>query len=312
MLGRRRAGKTVFLARLYEALWKGCTLVDGRLLLEGETAEGGGRVTMSCRATSGGSHAHFMKVIDELRAGRWPAATVGNSYAELVVAYGGRERILTALDYPGEVFRKAFMSDSVEADAQELLSAIDRAAAVILLVDPSVVADGGDAAHEDTFGLAQAAARIRASNDGAGVPIAVVLTKADVNKALLREAGGVRAFAHRHFAQILRCAERSSVFASAAVRTTPNTLGRSVPRADKPPENVVEPLRYCLELMDASAASAHAAEMSRVTVERRVVAEETARSGSWQLAKAWLVFAMAVTALLGVVGFATWLLTRAP
>ncbi|MFN5496981.1 MAG: hypothetical protein ACK5C3_10470 [bacterium] len=98
VIGRRRAGKTIYLARLYEALWQGCRLVDGRMLGADESPNGRRVVEMSCRATSGAAHTQFMKVIEELRAGRWPAATVGTSYAELIVTYGGRERVLTALD----------------------------------------------------------------------------------------------------------------------------------------------------------------------------------------------------------------------
>ncbi|MFM7259064.1 MAG: TRAFAC clade GTPase domain-containing protein, partial [bacterium] len=248
MIGRRRAGKTIFLARLYEMLWQGCVLVDGCLPAKSERRSGV-ETRMSCRATSGAAHSQFMRIVDELRAGRWPAATIGNSYAELRVDYGGREYLLTALDYPGEVFRKAFMGDSGDPDALELLEAIDRAAAAILLIDPSVVAAGGEEAHEDTFGLTQAAARIRAGSGGADVPIAIVLTKCDVNGAFLREAGGVRDFAAKHFSQLFRSVERTSVFACAAVRSVQNSLGKLVPRVDRVPDNVVEPLRYCFDSM---------------------------------------------------------------
>jgi hypothetical protein len=306
VIGRRRAGKTIYLARLYEALWQGCKLVDGKAAVAGESTEGRRVVEVSCRATSGAAHTQFMKVIQELRAGRWPAATIGNSYAELIVTYGGRERVLTALDYPGEVFRKAFMNDSDDPDAVELLAAIDRAAAAIFLIDPAVVAAGGEESYEDTFGLTQAASRIRSGRDGTDVPIAVVFTKADVNRALLREAGGVREFAFKHFGQMFRSVERTSVFPTAAVRVAENGLGRSVPRADKPAENVVEPLRYCFEMMDSGDAKARIREAQQLQAEAEAVALDNEVGEKRRTTNAWVIFIIAVIALFAVVGLATW------
>ena len=306
VIGRRRAGKTIYLARLYEALWQGCKLVDGKVLVPGEPTEGRSVVEISCRATSGAAHTQFMKVVEELRGGRWPAATVGNSYAELVVTYGGRERVLTALDYPGEVFRKAFMNDSEDPDAVELLAAIDRAAAAIFLIDPAVVASGGEDSFEDTFGLTQAAARIRSGADGADVPIAVVFTKSDTNRAFLREAGGVREFASKHFGQMFRSLERTAVFATAAVRVADNGLGRSMPRAERPAENVVEPLRYCFEMMDASADQARVRESKRLRRQADAIAAMKEDSEKQRTTNSWVIFTIAVIVLFAVVGIVTW------
>lgn len=296
VLGRRRAGKTIFLARLYETLWQGCVLVDGCLPARDEK-RAGVRTQMSCRATSGASHTQFMRIADELRAGRWPAATIGNSYAELRVDYGGREYLLTALDYPGEVFRKAFMGDSTDPDALELIDAIDRAAAAILLIDPSVVAAGGEESHEDTFGLTQAAVRIRSGAGGSEVPIAIVFTKCDMNRAFLREAGGVREFAVKHFGQLFRSVESTSVFACAAVRSTQNSLGKPVPRVDRVPDNVVEPLRYCFDSMASASDRVRVAEVQRVHREMARQTAEAEVAEQRRATTAWLFFAVAIAAL---------------
>ena len=311
VLGRRRAGKTIYPARLYEALWQGCKLVDGHLLPAGEKPNGRAFVEMSCRSTTGTAHQQFMRTVDELGRGKWPAATSGNSYAEIVVTHAGRDHVLTALDYPGEVFRKAFMADSSDSDAMELRAAVDRAAAAILLIDPSVVAAGGEEAQEDVFGLTAAALRIRESQGGDLVPIAIVFTKCDSNAAFLREAGGVRAFAAKHFGPLLREIDRTSVFACAAVRLSTNSLGKSVPRTDRLPENVVEPVRYCLSFLErgvdlqrAKAARAERANAVRAAQEAEVV--ERKRS-----ATAWVVFAVAMTMLIVAVGVtAYWLAMR--
>lgn len=283
VIGRRRAGKTIFLARLYEALWKGARIVDGRLVRsKEEAAQGGTRI--SCRATSGEAHARLMRIVEELQSGKWPAATLGSSYAELVVNHDGREHVVTAIDYPGEVFRKAFMLDSADPDAVELRDAVDRAAAAILVADPAVVATGGEESHEDSFGLMQAALRIRGGPDGALVPIAIVFTKCDVNGAFLREVGGTRAFARQHFAQLFEGVERTSVFPCAAVRSATSPLGRAVPDASRPPENVVDPLDAVVERLD----------------EARVAAEREQRRST----VAWVVFAVAVAMLLAAVAAA--------
>jgi hypothetical protein len=247
-----------------------------------------------------------MRVVEELKAGRWPAATVGNTYAELVVDHNGKQHTLTALDYPGEVFRKAFMNDSDDPDAVELVAAVDRALAVIFLIDPAVVSAGGEEAQEDAFGLTQAAARIRSQPGGANVPIAVVFTKCDVNAAFIKEAGGSRKFAQKHFGQMFRSVERASVFPCAAVRVTQNALGKVVPRADRPPENVVEPLRYCFEMIEEGGdrERIRSAQAAREEAEFMAVrAEENERKKS---AVAWMVFAVAVTLLLVAVAVVTY------
>ena len=298
ILGRRRAGKTIFLARLYEALWQGCKVIDGRMLAAGESSGGRKVVVMSCRTTSGPAHVQFMKIAEELRKGKWPAATSGNTYSEIVVSNGGREHVVTALDYPGEVFRKAFMLESDDPDAVELRMTVDRAAAAILLIDPSVAAGGGDEAQEDVFGLTHAALRIRKSVGGELVPIAIVFTKCDVNAAFLKEAGGVRKFASKHFGQLFREIERTSVFACAAVRVEQNSLGKQVPRAEKPPENIVEPLRYCLDFIErgTDVRRTQVARDQRTEAMRTAQVAETAERK--KSAVVWVVFAVAVTMLL--------------
>lgn len=296
VIGRRRAGKTIYLARLYEALWQGCVLIDGCLTVKRD-GRGGKETKMSCRATSGGAHSAFMRIAEELRAGRWPAATIGNSYAELRVDYDGREYLLTALDYPGEVFRKAFMGDSTDPDALELLSAVDRAVAAVFLIDPAVVAAGGDESHEDTFGLTQAATRIREAPGGSDVPIAIVFTKCDVNGAFLREAGGVREFAVKHFGQLFKSVTKTSVFASAAVRTVQNSLGKMVPRVDRLPENVVEPLRYCFEGMASASDRARVAEVKRIREETVRNAAKAEMAEQRRSTVAWVVFGVAIAGL---------------
>jgi SAM-dependent methyltransferase len=124
---------------------------------------------------------------------------------------------------------------------------------------------------------------------------------------LLREAGGVREFAHRHFGQMFNSLERTSVFASAAVRVTENALGKPMPRAEKPGENIVEPLRYCFEMMQASAASNQAREAQRIRAEAAATVVRTEVEEQRESTKSWTVFIIAMVMLFGLVGVVTWL-----
>jgi hypothetical protein len=304
ILGRRRAGKTIFLARLYEALWNGCTLADGKTVPRSERREGATLSRLSCRALTGAADSTFMRIIADLKAGRWPAATVGSTYAELEVSHNGRTHVVTTLDYPGEVFRKAFMLDSDEPDAVELRASIDRAAAAILLIDPSVVTAGGEEAREDTFGMTQVAMRIRRSASGENVPIAVVFTKCDQNQAFLKESGGTLDFTKRHFGQLFKGVQRTRVYPCAAVRVQTNSMGKSVPVIKKSPINVVEPLLYCIQQIEVGQTIREQDDQRR-QVERefeeqlRVEEQEKVRA-----VKSWTLFwvAVALLATVAVVG----------
>jgi hypothetical protein len=299
VLGRRRAGKTIFLARLYEALWNGCTLVEGKIVRASERPPGASVSRLSCRALTGSADSTFMRIVNDLKAGRWPAATVGSTYAELEVSHNGRTHVVTTLDYPGEVFRKAFMLDSDEPDAVELRHAIDRAAAAILLIDPSVVTSGGEEAREDTFGMTQVAMQIRRSASGANVPIAIVFTKCDQNQAFLKESGGTGEFAKRHFGQLFKGVQRTRVYPCAAVRVQANSMGKMVPAIKKPPINVVEPLLYCIEQIEVGQAIRQQDE-HRQQIERdfqeQVEAEETEKD---RAVRSWTLFWIAVAVLFG-------------
>lgn len=310
VLGRRGAGKTIFLARLYEALWDGCTLVDGRMSLNGQAPAGGKVSRLSCRALTGAADSAFMRTVSELRAGRWPAATVGSTYAELEVTHNGRTHVVTTLDYPGEVFRKAFVLDSLDPDADELREGLDRAAAAILLIDPSAASGGVEESREDSFGMTQAVRRIRDSPGGAEVPVAIVFTKCDLNDHFLREAGGPADFAKARFKQLFKGVQRTRVFPSAAVRIRPTSQGKSLPIAKSSPINVVEPLLYCIEQIEVALANRELAarqETVRREYETRVRAEDVEKD---RAIKAWLLFGLAVILVTAVAVVGTVLYLR--
>ena len=136
-----------------------------------------------------------------------------------------------ALDYPGEVFRRAFVQGSDEEAAVELREHVDRAAGVVLLLDPDVAVAGAmNETVDDDYGMSEAIRRIREQSGGSDVPIAIVLTKCDVHAGLVKEAGGLRAFTERYYHNILRVAKgKSRRFAASAVRVRQDARGSQLP-----------------------------------------------------------------------------------
>lgn len=256
VLGRRKAGKTIFMARLYEQLWQS----------EGE---------MHMRTVSGNDHLYFMRNIKELREGSWPAATGGSTYAAIEVDYARRKHLMVLLDYAGEVFRRAFVEGIVDESSEELLDHVDRAAAVMLLIDPSVAVEGNvEDFADDDYGMAAAIRRIRDWPGGESVPVAIVLTKIDRFKRRLEDSGGLVPFVERYYRPLLRQIGKVRVFGASAVRQSVDGLGKARPAMTKRPVGLVEPLKYCLKRLTlvAEQSEQHVREME--AIRRRAAFEQ--------------------------------------
>jgi hypothetical protein len=235
VLGRRQSGKTIYLATVYARLWRA---------MKGTTA----------KALSGEVHKQLMGVHQMLREGQWPPSTLGTSQIDLELEHHGRKRLLVALDFAGELFGKAFLDEQSDwPGVKELVSHIDRAAAVILLVDPAVVA-GMDrrAAMEDDFGLVQAVQRIRNWPGGDTVPIVLVLTKMDQHQHLLDRHGGGPEFIRKHFPALVRLLKQIPIMQVSAVQVETGPDGHPRPRPDSTTINIDGPLQYCLREITAA------------------------------------------------------------
>ncbi len=293
ILGRRRAGKTIYLARLYEMCWNG--KFPG--------------LHMRAVAGPGNGHERFMETIASLKSGRWPAATASASSTEVVVEYEGHAHRMVALDYAGEVFRAAFVKASEQEDAKELRDHVDRAAGVIILLDPEVAVEGTiSESMDDDYGMSEAIRTIRESPGGAVIPIAMVLTKCDVHQALVKEAGGLRAFTDRYYFNLMRTARGTTRrFSAAAVRVRKDAMGRDAPSIQGEPINVVEPLKYCLdqmvsrsrveqELEARAMASRRLEELDRL--EEEAIRSQSVRTAIWAVAVVGAFLILLVTLFL--------------
>jgi len=237
ILGRRAAGKTVFLSQLYAKLWRS---------LHG--------MTMS--ALQGVAHREAMRVVTGLAEGTWPPATLENVEMAFEIEHEHRKRLLLAMDYSGEVFKRVFVEDESDSpEARELLNHLDNAAAVMLLIDPSTAYEHSrdiDTAVDDDFGMVQAVKRIRNWPWGQEVPIVVVFSKMDKNRPLIQKRGGSANYLMEHWPALARALQRAPIFTVSAVQTRPGPDGTLLPRPNSRPRHVEAPLKYCLRnLADA-------------------------------------------------------------
>jgi len=205
------------------------------------------------KASDGPTHKALTEQIDLLANKKWPAATLRSSHLTFELTYKKREKfMMVSLDYPGEVFRRAFMEDITQGAERELLNNIDQAAGVLALVDPGVMLTGSRLEQADQdFGLVQAIERIHSTPGGEWVPIAIVLTKCDRYKAEIMAGGGLGRFVKDRYPNLCRVARGShsvaTIFPCSAIRCKTTGLGQEVPDLAKPPWGLEQPLMHCVE-----------------------------------------------------------------
>jgi hypothetical protein len=292
LLGRRRSGKTVYLATLYSLLWKS---------LHG----------MNMKALSGQAHQMLMGIVDQLKHSQWPEATLGSRQLEFEITYHRRKYILIACDYSGEDFKRAFVSEEVDSpEVQALLRYVDRAAAVILLIDPAVAVEGKvDELVDDDFGMVQAVERIRNWYGGEEVPVVLVLTKADRNKKLIQGVGSGKEFVLRHYPALVRTLKSMAIFQVSAAQESKDDKGHTRPRSDSLPVNVENPLLWCVrEIHQRKKRQRGEAERKRreeAASRRQREQEEAERRFNRRFAAGVTVFFILVLCVLAVVYFLT-------
>lgn len=290
ILGRTQAGKTVYLSTLYYMLWRHPKEIRVRSL-------------------SGGTHKACIEAMETLRQGRWPSSTTGSKYLELEIDYRGYNRPLVSLDYPGEVFRKAFVDNAQTPDVEELLEHVDHAVAVIALIDPAVAASRSlTKAMDDDFGMLKAIERIRAWPGGERVPIALVLTKYDQRRGLVDSEGGPKEFVKNRFAALARLVPELAVFTCSIAHEVRNSSDQS--KLHVSPTGLVAPLQFVLDALnesDVAKADGDAARRRRASAEAAARAEIAGKRRAirfWTLGWIWFLLTMAL------VGFVAWRLTQ--
>lgn len=283
ILGRTQSGKTIFLSALYARLW---------------TEPG----DLSIKAIDGRTHKACIEVFQTLREGRWPSSTIGSRYFDFEVSHNGISRALVSLDYPGEVFRKAFVDNIQSPDVEELLDHIDRAAGVIALFDPAVVARSDmRVAMDDDFGMLKAIERIRSWPGGDEVPVAVVLTKYDTRASVIKAAGGPDAFVKQHYRALVEANRDVKVFVASAVQQKKGSSGAEIDR-DFKPAGLVAPLRHVVTRLEQIERHKHQIRERAVVadaMQRAVQSSQRARHRAVWLWTSGLVVGVIALAALG-------------
>lgn len=282
ILGRRRAGKTIFLSTLYAMLWK---------------SSGG----LTMKALSGATHKALIGVVNQLKHGQWPEATLGARQMEFELNDHHHKRLLVALDYSGEDFRRAFVDEDHQSnEVKKLLHYLDRAMAVILLMDASVaVKDDPDESVDDDFGMVQAVERLRNWPGGENVPVVLAMTKADRNRKVLLAAGTMREFVQRHYPALLRTCPKLSIFAVSAVQEHRDEQGVRRPKRDSSPVNLEKPLLHCLEQLRKRETEKQRRERERAVQEAELalVRQEEARVHAQNRRAAFIVAAILIVGM---------------
>lgn len=303
LLGQPQSGKTVYLARLYDLYFRSPP-----------------NSFLSMRTLNGQVHLKLMELVDAMDQGFWPAATGGITYVDLEIRYRGERFEVVSLDYPGEVFSKAFLLGKRDADCLELIEHLDRAAGIIMMIDPSVVANRSRVkAAETEFGMTAAIRYVKDRRDGLGVPVALLFTKLDRNEQLLRSAGGLRGFAETYCAHILSEVPGLKLFSSAAVREEIGPGGRSRPCLRKRSIGLENAFLYCLDVLVRTRLRDR--ERERGSVPKSTGLTHPGSGLKWSLSsdesarerRIWIVFIM-LTALLiaGGVALAMWIVSPGP
>ena len=205
--------------------------------------------------------AYVAELMERLRSGIWPAATADDLFQGLEwtlrrsPAGGGRPTDiceLSCLDFPGEVYRKAFVEDTntvagvtltdsekkVPAEMQRQIEAlwsyIERADSLIVLVNLGDVITHGLAnrrVHESIWVTSAILEQVLKERPGRTIPkTAIVLSQADIYEATIRACGGAKGALEKYLPQVHSSYGWLDVFAAHAIdKTRLNDDGAVVP-----------------------------------------------------------------------------------
>lgn len=257
VIGGPGAGKTVWIARLLDALRTPISLLNGRIP-DGDTwISGAGSTTLQCEFADVETKRRNESVMTALDAKSWPTPT--QDAVEHIVDFtltgeGIRtpNRRLILVDLPGSALLAAFApsNPSTLTIGWTVGNQLTRTAAVVLLIDPVRATERS----RESIDLANATVamldHLRTSPEGRSIPVAIVLSKCDRGYKTIMREGGVRQFAEKHIAQVLDAAGSARVYVSSATRSRLVSPGYREPSTRRPVENLVEPMHFLLGTID--------------------------------------------------------------
>ena len=257
VIGGPGAGKTVWIARLLDALRTPTTLLNGRIP-DGDTwISGPGSTTVQAEFGDPDTKRSNESVVAALEAKSWPVPTpdaVEHVVDFTLTGEGVRtpRRRLILVDLPGSALLAAFApsNPSTLTIGWTVGNQLARTAAVVLLIDPVRATERS----RESIDLANATVamleHLRASPEGRSIPVAIVLSKCDRGYKTIMREGGVRQFAERHLGSVLEAVGSARVYVSSATRSRLVSPGYREPSTRRPVENLVEPMHFLLGTID--------------------------------------------------------------
>ena len=183
--------------------------------------------------------AYVAELMERLRSGIWPAATADDLFQGLEWTLrrrsdtGGRPTDiceLSCLDFPGEVYRKAFVdtkgqrSEEMQRQIAVLWNYIERADSLIVLVNLGDVITHGLAdrrVHESIWVTSAILEQALKERPGRVVPkTAIVLSQADVYEATINECGGAKGALEKYLPHVYNSYGWLDAFAAYTVDKT--------------------------------------------------------------------------------------------
>lgn len=305
VLGGSGAGKTVWIARLLDALQTPATILNGRIQERDPATAGAGADVLRCEFADPATEAHNRAIVGALEARRWPLTTLDPVEHLVDFVLTGEtvrrfRRKTTLIELPGTALVSAFApsNPSTLTMGWAVGNQLSRTSAVILLIDPVVAAER----TQDSVDLLNATVamleHLRSTPHGRSIPVAIILSKCDRGYKTILKEGGVRQFTERHLQPILHAAGSARVYVSSATRSRLVAIGHREPSIRRPVENLVEPMYFLLGTLDRiDAIRRRAASVMQAEAKRRATIDREAarrrRSGELRISsRAWTAFAV--------------------
>ena len=183
--------------------------------------------------------AYVAELMERLRSGSWPAATADDAFQGLEWTLRRRSDVggrptdiceLSCLDFPGEVYRKAFVettdrrSEEMQRKVEALWNYIERADSLIVLVNLGDVIVRGLAdrrVHESIWVTSAILEQALKERPGKTIPkAAIVLSQADSYAATIEACGGAKGALDKYLPNVYNSFGWLDVFAAYAVDKT--------------------------------------------------------------------------------------------
>ncbi|MFM1868055.1 MAG: Double-GTPase 2 [Planctomycetota bacterium] len=283
VLGGPGAGKTVWIARLLDALRTPTTLFNGRISDGEGWSSGSGSSTLHCEFADAVTKRRNESTNDALAARQWPPSTQDpvEHVVDFVITGEGIKtprRRITLVDLPGSALLAAFApsNPSTLTIGWTVGNQLARTAAVVLLIDPTKAVERTRESIDLTNATVAMLEHLRASPEGRSIPLAIILSKGDRGYKTIMKEGGVRLFAERHLRAILDAAGAARLYIASATRSRLVAPGYREPSTRRPVENLIEPMYFLLGTIDRIDAIRRRAAMVMQADARRRGAGETA------------------------------------